>query len=140
MESAMTTHVIRHNRPVTDRLHPLVYQGLGALAFWLVLSVWVLFDRGPYMSLTAAVITGFFFIFAALPFMIWHSWRKAGGADDAPGANSFQDWSHGEFQTWTGPLSGYEAATQILLPIAAVSFGMTIFGLVLLFTLPSLGY
>jgi hypothetical protein len=27
-----------------------------------------------------------------------------------------------------------------LLPIAAVSFGMTIFGLVLLFTLPSLGY
>ncbi|HVV60313.1 MAG TPA: hypothetical protein VHD14_01005 [Pseudolabrys sp.] len=137
----MNTDLVRHNRPVTDRLHPLVYQGLGALALWLVISVWALFDRGPYMALTVVVITGFFLMLAALPFLIWRTWRKAGGSEDSPGrANSFQDWTHGEFQTWTGPLSGREAATQIFLPIAAVSVGMTIFGLVLFFTLPQLGY
>jgi hypothetical protein len=41
--------------------------------------------------------------------------------------------------TWTGRVSGREAAMQILLPIAAVAFGMTIFGLVFLFTVPDLG-
>jgi hypothetical protein len=35
-------------------------------------------------------------------------------------------------------LRGKEAAMQILLPIAAVSIGMTIFGLVFLFDLPHL--
>ena len=39
----------------------------------------------------------------------------------------------------TGNVSGGEAALQILLPIAAVAFGMTIFGLVFLFTVPHLG-
>ena len=40
----------------------------------------------------------------------------------------------------TGALSGREAAMQILLPIAAVSIGMTIFGLVFYFDVPHAGY
>jgi hypothetical protein len=41
--------------------------------------------------------------------------------------------------TWTGGISGGEAAIQILLPISAVAFGMTIFGLLFLFAVPHLG-
>jgi hypothetical protein len=41
-----------------------------------------------------------------------------------------------EFATSTGTLSGREAAQQILLPIVAVSIGMTIFGLVFYFDVP----
>jgi hypothetical protein len=136
----MTQHAIRHNRPVNDRLHPAIYKSLAGLALWLVVSVWFLFNRGPYMALTVAVITGFFFIIVMIPFLLWMSWRHQGHADSGTGEPPFREWAHGEFQTWTGPLTGTEAATQILLPIAAVSLGMTVFGLVLYFTLPTLGY
>jgi len=50
-----------------------------------------------------------------------------------------RDWLSHSFDTWTGRATGRDAAAQILLPIAAVAFGMTIFGLVFLFTVPQLG-
>jgi hypothetical protein len=130
-----------HNTPVSQGLHPLVYKSVAGLALWFVLSVWVLFNRGPYMVLSIAAITGFFIIVVAIPTVIWLTWRKSTRGATLPGQErSFLDWSHREFQTWTGPLSGREAATQVILPIAAVSLGITAFGLVLYFTLPSLGY
>ncbi len=136
----MTPDTPHESRPLQG-LHPLVYKGVAGLALWFVLSVWVLFDRGPYMPLTIAAITGFFIIVVAIPTLIWLTWRKSTRARPLPGQDrSFLDWTHHEFQTWTGPLSGREAATQIILPIAAVSLGITAFGLVLYFTLPSLGY
>ncbi|HET7849208.1 MAG TPA: hypothetical protein VFL51_09125 [Pseudolabrys sp.] len=130
-----------HETSVSQGLHPLVYKGIAGLALWFVLSVWALFDRGPYMLLSIAAITGFFIIVVAIPTLIWLTWRKSTRGSPVPGQErSFFDWTHHEFQTWTGPLSGREAATQVILPIAAVSLGITAFGLVLYFTLPSLGY
>ena len=52
---------------------------------------------------------------------------------------SFHEWISHPFKIWTGSISGREATLQILLPIAAVAFGMTIFGLVFLFAVPHLG-
>jgi hypothetical protein len=37
-------------------------------------------------------------------------------------------------------MSAREAVTQVLLPLAAVSIGMTIFGLVYYFDVPHIGY
>jgi len=51
----------------------------------------------------------------------------------------FSEWGAHPFVTWTGSISGREAAIQILQPIGAVAFGMTIFGLVFLFVVPHLG-
>jgi hypothetical protein len=48
-------------------------------------------------------------------------------------------WASHDFVTWTERLRGKEASIQILLPPAAVAFGMTIFGLVFNFTVPNLG-
>jgi hypothetical protein len=45
---------------------------------------------------------------------------------------SFHDWATSDFDTYTGRLSGLQAATLILLPIAAAAFGMTAFGIAFL--------
>jgi hypothetical protein len=67
--------------------------------------------------------------------ILWLTWRRNTDLNDnvAP----YREWS--SFETWTGGISGREASMQILLPIAAVAFGMTIFGLVFLFAVPHLG-
>ena len=51
----------------------------------------------------------------------------------------FGKWTACSFETWTGGISGREAAMQILLPIAAVAIGMTIFGLVFALAVPNPG-
>lgn len=136
----MTAHAHRHNRPVNDALHPLVYRTMIALTVWLVLSIWVLFDRGGYVGLAFAMVTLFFVVIVAIPLLLWLAWRKAADPRDLPhDTNAFRDWAAHDFATWTGDLSGREAAMQILLPLAAVSIGMTIFGLVFVLTVPAAG-
>jgi hypothetical protein len=44
---------------------------------------------------------------------------------------TFQEWNTWDFDTWQGRLTGGQAAIQILSPIAAVAFGMTISSIVL---------
>jgi len=47
-----------------------------------------------------------------------------------PPPESVANWMHGEFETWTGRCKSWTAAVEILLPIAAIAFGMTAFGIV----------
>ena len=138
----MTTDArpVRHNRPIHDGLHPLVYRSIVALTIWLVLSVWVFFDRGAYVGLTLAMITVFFVIVVGIPVLIWKTWQhNAPSEETREPAGSFDAWASQSFATWTGALSGREATMQILLPIAAVALGMTIFGLVFYFDVPHVG-
>jgi hypothetical protein len=139
----MTTHAhpAQYNRPVHDGLHPLVYRSMIGLTIWLVLSVWAFFNRGAYIGLTLAMITLFFVILLAIPVVIWKTWQhNAPPEETREPAESFDAWASQRFATSTGALSGREAAMQILLPIAAVSIGMTIFGLVFYFDVPHGGY
>lgn len=131
---------IRHNRPTYDELHPFVYRSMIGLTIWLVLSIWALFDRGSYVGLTLAMITVFFVIAVGIPVLLWRTWRRNAVPDEQNRTDEpFDDWASHSFVTWTGSVSGREAATQILLPIAAVAFGMTIFGVAFLFAVPQLG-
>ena len=137
----MTAHLpvpARHNRP-NDELHPLIYQSIVGLTIWLVLSIWALFSRGAYVGLILAVITLFFLVAVGIPALIWLTWRRNAGLnaqhDYVP---SFSEWAMHPFATRTGGIRGREAAIQILLPIAAVAFGMTLFGLAFLFAVPHL--
>ena len=130
----MSREVIRRNRRVSDHLHPFVYMAIVGLALWLVLSVWG-FAGGGYTDFLLAVVSGFVFIAVALPYTLWRVWRKNQGPDAArENRESFRDWASGEFDTWQGRLKGANAAVEILLPIAAVAFGMTAFGIVWHFT------
>jgi hypothetical protein len=62
----------------------------------------------------------------AIPFTIWRVGRKyrsppAGGEE----AQSLGDWMAGELDTQSGRRRAMDAAIEVLLPIAAVTFGMT---------------
>ena len=136
----MNTHLTRHNQAPKEKLHPIIYRLIIGLAAWLVLSIWLLFDRGSYVVLILAVITTFFFIAVGVPLIIAFTWwHNSGAREQSEHAIRFREWLACEFTTRTGALSAKAAAIQILLPIAAVSIGMTVFGLVLHFDLPNLG-
>jgi hypothetical protein len=125
-------HPIRHNRPVSDKLHPHIYRVMVGLALWLVLSAWALFG-GPGDANESLMFVSVLFVMAiAVPAALWLVWRRHGeDAITRGNRQSLHDWLHGDFQAWQGRLSGAEAAAQILLPLAAVAFGITAFGVVL---------
>ena len=137
----MTTHLLPVRfQPTTDQLHPLVYRSIIGLTIWLVSSVWVLFSRGEYEGITLTVITLFFVILVGIPVLLWLTWRRNVDPNERDGhVAPFAEWTSHSFESWTGSVKGRDAAIQILLPIAAVAFGMTIFGLTFLFTVPYLG-
>ncbi len=102
-----------------------------------MLSIWFLFDRGAYVALTFAMVTVFFVVVTAIPALLWVTWRRNAGEDNPKKhIDAFRSWATHEFATRTGNLRGTEAAMQILLPLVAVSVGMTIFGLAFYFTVP----
>jgi len=131
---------VRRDLPTNAALHPFVYRAIIGLTIWLVLSAWALFSRGTYEGLTLSVITFFFLILVGIPVLLWRTWQhNAGLHDQLDHDEPFNEWASSSFATWTGAISGWEAATQILLPIAAVAIGMTIFGLTYLFAVPHAG-
>jgi hypothetical protein len=116
------------NRPASKELHPGVYMLIIGLTLWLVLSVWS-FATDGYTDYLLVVVSGFVFIAVALPCILWCVGRENG---DAVRRNeeSFRDWASADFDTSQGRLPGVNAAVEIVLPIAAVAFGMTAFGIV----------
>lgn len=63
----------------------------------------------------------------------WRVWRHNRGTDIGRKAReNFRDWAHRDFDIGQGHVSGSEAAIEILLPIAAVAFGMTAFAIIAL--------
>lgn len=127
--------------PQTDGdLHPRVYAAVVGLSIWLILSVWLLFATGGPTNLLLFVICGFIVMAVALPLILSRVGHNDPARYDVTNRDallrestlaSFRDWSKRKFPIWDSYLTGKEAATQILLPIAAVAFGMTIFGVAL---------
>jgi len=118
--------------PASSGLHPTIYAAIAALILLLVFWIWVGFADTGYTEFLLAVVSGFFLMFAAIPLAIWHMWRKhSGEADDH---ESLRDWGAHEFNIEPGPMQGRDAAVEVLLPIAAVAFGMMAIAIVLLLT------
>src|SRR5450631_230519 len=131
----MMRYIIGHNQTVFDGLHPTLYKALFGLAIWFVLSAWTLFGGSGYLSLTFAIITLFFLIAILIPVALWHTWRRHPEVSGLPDqAVAFRDWMTGTFEAWQRHVRGSEAAVQVLLPIAAVAFGLTAIGIVLRIT------
>jgi hypothetical protein len=75
-------------------------------------------------------VSGFLLIFVGLPFVLSRVSRD--DADDGAPRRSFRNWASCEFDTWQYRLSCKNAAVEVLLPVAAIAFGMTAFGVILL--------
>ena len=120
-----------HGRAHFDGLHPAIYKALAGFALWMVLAAWVSFSGQGYASFVLAVVTFFFLIAGAIPFIMWRVWRRnAGDASARDGKPSFTDWWRGEFETWQGHVEGWDAAIEVLLPLGIAAIGMTLIGLV----------
>jgi hypothetical protein len=130
-EAAMARELARHNRPVSDQLHPTVYAAMVGLVLLFVVSAWACFGGGAYVGLLLAVMSSFFLIAVAVPFALWLTWRRHPSSDAAQGQGiSLRDWASGEFDTWQDRRKAADAAIEVLLPIAAVAFGMAALGMV----------
>lgn len=137
----MSNHVIssKHNRPHRDQFHPLIYGVAGGLAIWFALSAWILFDRQGYIELALAFISILLLMALGIPWILWRQWWKYGrsGHDDQRETVSLRDWGNGDMDVWGARLHSADAAINMLLPLAAVAFGLTAIGIVLLFVEPA---
>lgn len=121
-------------RSVSSSLHQWVYAALIALALWFVLWIWSFAGAGVTDYLLS-IVSGFILVVAVLTFIlsrVGHNY-PAVGPDKAKAdkqSESFRDWATSHFDTDAGRLRGFQAATQILLPIGAAAFGMTAFGII----------
>ncbi len=119
------------NRRVSTELHPLVSVAILGLAFVLILGVWGFAGEG-YTDFLLVVVSAFLVAAILIPYVLWRVWRKDHRADARP--PSFREWREGEFDTWQDRVKGTNAAIEVLLPIAAVAFGMAAFAIVLYIT------
>ena len=127
----MSRDLVAHNKPVFDQLHPRIYGAAVGLIAWFALMAWVLFDRGGTTSLSLMFVTVLFVVAVALPWtlsLVWRKFQMPYERQSEP--TSFRDWSAGDFTVWGAKLHGTHAAIDVLLPLIAVSLGLTAIGIV----------
>ena len=128
----MSRELVAHNRPVFDQLHPRVYAGAVGLVAWFALSAWILFDRQADIGLPLMMVSVLLFMAVLIPLALALVWRRHRISDSHPEATSFRDWRAGDFAVWGSRVRGTDAAIDMLLPLAAVAFGLTAIGIVFL--------
>ena len=114
---------------ISDGLHRRVYVAMVALAAWYVASAWIGFGDGGYTDYLLVVMTGFIVLSALLPALAGRTWHKY-HLWAPKSARDFAEWIEGEFDTGQDHITARAAAIEILLPLAAVAFGMTAFAIV----------
>src|SRR4051812_2600764 len=100
----------RHNRHVSDELHPAIYVAIAGLGLWYVLSAWAGFATDDPTAYLLAVVSGLVFIAIAIPCALWLA-SRAGQGPRAPGSrHGFRDWTAGDFKTSQDQLKASSAA------------------------------
>jgi hypothetical protein len=122
---------------VFDELHPLVHKAAAGLLIWFVVAAWLLFSGAGYIELALAMVSVLVFMALAIPTVLWRAGVGAAGAEGTvadPTAElsptTFSAWLRGRFATWTDVERPSTAAIEVLLPLAAVAFGLTAIGIV----------
>ena len=129
----MARELVAHNKPVFDQLHPSIYKVAVGLVAWFVLTAWIFFDRQNDIGLPLGIVSTLLLVAVLLPWSLSLVWRRHEIAYQRhPERISFHDWRIGDFAVWDGKLRGMHAAIDMLLPLAAVAFGLTALGIVFL--------
>jgi hypothetical protein len=127
----MSRELVSHNRPVFDQLPPGIYRTAIGLIAWFTISAWLLFDRGGDIELSLVMVSVLFLVAVMVPLLMSLAWRKSQAPDQQHlQSPSFHDWQSGDLAVWGARLRGMHAAIDMLLPFAAVAFGLTAIGLV----------
>jgi hypothetical protein len=117
-------------QPVTNWMHPGVYALMIALTAWFALAIWNFAGSG-IVNYLLFIVSGFMFVTVALTLILSRVGHK--GALGRRKTLPLRAWARWDYDTWTGRLSGAQAATQILLPLAAAAVGMTVIGVIFRF-------
>ncbi|MBR1121453.1 hypothetical protein JQ628_08025 [Bradyrhizobium lablabi] len=128
----MSRELVTHNKPVFDQFHPRIYAAAVGLVAWFALAAWILFDRQDDIALPLMMASVLLLIAVLIPLALAWIWRTHGVDDRRPDAVTFREWRTGDFAVWGSRLHGTEAAIDMLLPLAAVAFGLTGIGIVFL--------
>jgi hypothetical protein len=129
----MSKHDYHPTKRVTDRLHPSLYLALVGLGLVYVIAAWG-FGGDGYTDYLLVVASGLIFIAMAIPATLWRIWRSHPHDEGEP-SGSLREWAAtSEFRTWQDRVKAKNAAIEILLPIAAVAFGLAIFAIIVHFT------
>lgn len=138
------------NRParspdkVSDQLHPLVHKAAAGLLIWFVVAAWLLFGGAGYIDLALAMVSMLVFMALAIPATLRRAFVVAQRAEpDDPAkepSETFGAWLQGRFATWTDQEEKSSTASmEVLLPLAAVAFGITALGIVFQVTRAGVG-
>jgi hypothetical protein len=142
LEDDMNRHLELHqaSKTAVDQLHPAVHVSAGALLIWFIAAAWLLFGGRGYIDLALAIISILVFVVLAIPLALWRAKRSADVRSTAANDNNDNDaveetqplrmWLRGEFATHSGGEKSSIAVVEMLLPLAAVAFGMTALGIV----------
>ena len=129
----MNREPVSHNRPIFDQLHPAIYKAAVGLVAWFALAAWILFDRQNDIGLPLAMISVLLLVAVFLPWSLSLVWQKHQMTHQRhPEKISFRDWKIADFAVCGSKLRGMHAVIDMLLPLAAVAFGLTALGLVFL--------
>ena len=113
----------------STQLHPWVYAAIAGLAACYVLAVWFGFAASAYTDYLLTVASFFVLGAMALSFVAWQVRHADRGLPGKSGGQSFHQWAQRDFDIGQGHVSGATATVEILLPIAAVAFGMLAFAI-----------
>lgn len=127
----MSRELVAHNKPVFDQLHPRIFGAAVGLVAWFALMAWVLFDHGGDASLSLMFVTVLFVVAVLLPWSMSLVWKKHQLPHEPHSQQTtLRDWAAGDFAVWGAKVRGTHAAIDVLLPLAAVAFGLTGIGVV----------
>jgi hypothetical protein len=116
------------NDASTDKLPVAVYAAAIGFVAWMALAAWGFAGPG-YADLSLAVVTGLLIVVIAIPLVLWRVWR-ANNDGQPDNRMSFSEWKSSQFEIWQDRQKGANAATEIILPIAAAAVGMTALAIV----------
>jgi hypothetical protein len=120
----------RESRDLPSGFHPLVYKAAIGLVFLFVVAAWAAFDRQSDIELPLAILSILLFVAVLLPYLLWRIWRKSQARPPTLKTNTgFLRWAKGSIKVGQGELKGADAAIDMLLPLAAVAFGLLALGI-----------
>jgi hypothetical protein len=129
----MARQLITHNTPVFDQFPPKVYGAAVGLVIWFALAAWILFDRQSDIGLPLGMVSVLLLVAVLLPWSLSLVWKRHRLPPERHADRvSFNDWKTGDFVVWGSRIHSLHAAIDMLLPLAAVAFGLTGIGIVFL--------
>lgn len=138
----MTQHHSHHHRRLEHDLHPSVYKVAAGFIAWYAFAAWLLFASAGYQKLDLIMVSGVMLLAIGIPLIVFftrrHFLRTHMHIEEAA-PHPLRTWLAGDFDTWQARLSAREAAVQILLPLAAVSVGITVLGIAMIADIATLG-